>query len=112
LQRAYHKDLLPILAEDWLWLPDLFGLELGMSPDLSPQDGIQRLGIRHQELTHSFTNWAGTYINVAHHLNRYKQDELRSRQFQASQPYCTNLAIPENGDREANRLGGYMRLTQ
>jgi hypothetical protein len=83
LQRAYHKELLPLLAKDWLWLPDLFGQELGVSPDLSPQDGIQRLGIRHQELTHSFTNWAGTYINVVHHLIRYKQ---RERQWNQSLP--------------------------
>jgi hypothetical protein len=80
LQRAYHKELLPLLAKDWLWLPDLFGQELGVSPDLSPQDGIQHLGIRHQELTHSFTNWAGTYINVVHHLIRYKQRELQWNQ--------------------------------
>jgi hypothetical protein len=76
-----------------------------MSPDLSPIRWNPAPRFMHQELTHSFTNWAGMYINVAHHLIRYKQDELRSRQFQASQPYCTNLAIPENGDREANRLG-------
>jgi hypothetical protein len=83
LQRAYQRELLPLLSEDWLWLPDLFGQELGVSPDLSPQAGIQRLGIRHQELTHSFTNWAGTYTNVVHHLIRYKQ---RERQWNQSLP--------------------------
>lgn len=80
LQRVYHQELFPLLTEDWLWLPDLFGQEFGISPNISPQEAIRLLGIRHQELTHSFTNWAGTYRNVVHHLIRYKQRELQWNQ--------------------------------
>ena len=80
LQRAYRQELFPLLAEGWRWLPDLFGQEFGISSNISPQDAIRLLGIRHQELTHSFTNWAGTYRNVAHHLIRYKQRELQWNQ--------------------------------
>lgn len=80
LQRVYHKDLLPLLSEDWVWLPDQFGQELGISPNLSSHEAIRLLGIKHQELTHSFTNWSGTYENVVHHLIRYKQCELQWNQ--------------------------------
>jgi hypothetical protein len=54
LQRVYHQELFPLLIEDWQWLPDLFGHEFGISPNISSQDAIRLLGIRHQELTHSF----------------------------------------------------------
>jgi hypothetical protein len=80
LQRLYQSDLLTIMDSDWLWLPDLFGDELGITSPLEPQDAIQQLGIRHQQLTHSLTNWAGTYKNVIHHLIRYKQREAQWNQ--------------------------------
>lgn len=80
LQREYSQALFPLLSEDWVWLPDLFGQEFGIPPNPSPQDAIQRLGARHQELTRSFINWAGTYKNVVHHLIRYKQRELQWNQ--------------------------------
>ena len=80
LQREYSKELFPLLIEDWKWLPDLFSEELGIPPGLSPQDAIQHLGTRHQELTRSGINWTGTYKNVVHHLIRYKQRELQWNQ--------------------------------
>lgn len=80
LQRLYPSDLRPIMQSDWNWLPDLFAEELGISSTLTPQDAIQQLGIRHQQITHSLTNWTGTYKNVVHHLIRYKQRELQWNQ--------------------------------
>jgi len=73
LQRLYQRDLRPIMRSDWDWLPDLFAEELGIASIDLPQDAVQHLGIRHQQITHSLTNWAGTYKNVVHHLIRYKQ---------------------------------------
>lgn len=80
LQRQYQSDLITILDSELIWLPDLFGEDLGISSTLSPRDAIQQLGIRHQELTHSLTNWSGTYKNVVHHLIRYKQREAQWNQ--------------------------------
>jgi hypothetical protein len=80
LQRAYYKELLPIVGSNWEWLPDLFSQELGVSSDFSPQDSIRLLGMKHQELTHSLTNWSGTYENVVQHLIRYKRRELQWNQ--------------------------------
>ncbi|HYE68992.1 MAG TPA: hypothetical protein VEA58_10300, partial [Anaerovoracaceae bacterium] len=76
----HRSDLVPLMISDWAWLPDLFGKELGISATLPPEDALQQLGIRHQELAHSLTNWAGTYQNVVHHLIRYKQRELQWNQ--------------------------------
>jgi len=75
LQRLYQTDLFPIAGSNWAWLPDLFGEELGVPSGLLPQDAIQQIGIRHQELTHTLTNWSGTYKNAVDHLIRYKQRE-------------------------------------
>jgi hypothetical protein len=80
LQHIYQNDLISVTSSEWIWLPDLFSEELGIPANLSPQDAIQQIGIRHQEITHSFTNWAGTYKNVAHHLIRYKQRETQWNQ--------------------------------
>jgi hypothetical protein len=80
LQRLYQNDLIAILGTELVWLPDLFGEELGISSPLSPQDAVQQLGIKHQEITHSLTNWPGTYKNVVDHLIRYKQREAQWNQ--------------------------------
>jgi len=80
LQRLDQNDLIAIISPELVWLPDLFGGELGISSALSPQDAIQQLGIKHQEITHSLTNWSGTYKNVVHHLIRYKQREAQWNQ--------------------------------
>jgi hypothetical protein len=80
LQRLYQSDLIPLMNTSWTWLPDLFGEELGVAPTLAPQDALQQLGIRHQEITHSMANWAGTYKNTAQHLIRYKQREAQWNQ--------------------------------
>lgn len=80
LQHLYQNDLLAIIGSEFVWLPDLFGEDFGISATLSPQDAIQQLGIRHQEITHSLTNWSGTYKNAAQHLIRYKQREAQWNQ--------------------------------
>lgn len=76
LQRLYQSDLLPIAGSNWVWLPDLYGEEFGVPSGLLPEDAIQQIGIRHQELTHTLTNWSGTYKNAVDHLIRYKQREM------------------------------------
>lgn len=80
LQRQYQSDIIDIIDSELIWLPNLFGEDLGISSTLSPQDAVQQLGIRHQELTHSLSNWSGTYKNVVHHLIRYKQRETQWNQ--------------------------------
>ncbi len=80
LQRLYQSDLLAIRGSELIWLPDLFGGDLGISSALSPEETIQQLGIKHQEITHSLTNWTGTYKNVVQHLIRYKQREAQWNQ--------------------------------
>lgn len=80
LQRLYQSDLLSVVSSEIKWLPDLFGEEFGISSTLSPDDAVQQLGIQHQKLTHSLSNWSGTYKNVVHHLIRYKQCEAQWNQ--------------------------------
>ncbi len=80
LQRLFENDLTDTLGSELRWLPDLFREDFGNLSTLSPQDAIQQLGIKHQELTHSLTNWTGTYKNVVHHLLRYKQREMQWNQ--------------------------------
>lgn len=77
LQHLYQRDLISITSSGWIWLPNLFGEDLGISSTFSPQDAIQQLGFRHQEITHSLTNWSGTYKNAVHHLIQYKQREAQ-----------------------------------
>lgn len=77
LQRLYKVCVITIIGSELEWLPDMFGEDLGISSTLSPQDAIQQLGIKHQDLPHSMTTWAGTYKNVVAHLIRYKQCEAQ-----------------------------------
>ncbi len=80
LQRLYQNDLITIIGSKLELLPDLFGEELGISWTLSPKEEIHKLGIKHQEITHSLTNWSGTYKHVAHQLIQYKQREVQWNQ--------------------------------
>lgn len=80
LQRLYQSDLIVIIGSEFIWLPDLFGEDMGISSTLSPQYAVQQLGIKHQEITNSLINWAGTYKNVVCHLIRYKQREAQWNQ--------------------------------
>jgi len=75
LQRLYQNELVPIVGPNWEWLPDLYGEELGIASGLLPQEAINLIGLRHKELTRTFTNWSGTYKNAVDHLIRYKQLE-------------------------------------
>lgn len=80
LQRLYQSDLSAIVGPELVWLPDMFGEEFGISSTLSSEDAILQLGIKHKEMTHSLTNWSGTYKNVVHHLIRHKQCETQWNQ--------------------------------
>lgn len=80
MQRLYRSELIAIIGSELVWLSDLFGEELGISTTLAPQDAIQQLGTKHQEITHSLINWSGTYKNVVHHLIRYKLREAQWNQ--------------------------------
>jgi hypothetical protein len=88
LQRLYQDQLLPIMPGGWEWLSDYFGPDLGILPDTSPREAIKLLGKKHQLLSRSATNWAGTYENAALHLIRYKQREQQWNQLlpKPSQP--------------------------
>lgn len=77
LQRLYQNDLVLMMNSEWVWLPVLFGEEFRISQALAPDVAIQQLGIRHQEITHTFSNWSGTYRNVTHHLIRHKHLEAQ-----------------------------------
>lgn len=80
LQQRYQDQLRSIVTDHWGWLPDRFGSEFGILPGASPSEAIRQLGKKHQLLTHSMVNWAGTYESVALHLIRYKQRELQWNQ--------------------------------
>lgn len=88
LQKLYYEELYPLVEKHWDWLPDFYGTELGLSSNHTPRKALQQLGRVHQVLTHSMTNWAGTYENAALHLIRYKQRELQWNQLllKPSQP--------------------------
>src|SRR5690242_6531186 len=75
LQRLYQDQLIGFMPGSWEWLPDFFGSDFGILPDTPPRDAIQQLGKKHQKLSRSMTNWAGTYESAALHLIRYKQRE-------------------------------------
>ncbi len=77
LQRQYQAELSPLLEDQWVWLPHFFDVQLGLSLTTTPQEAIHELGRKHQQLTHSMINWAGTYENAVLHLIRYKQSEQR-----------------------------------
>ena len=80
LQRLYQDQLLLFMPGGWEWLPDFFGSGFGILPDTPPRDALLQLGKKHQELTRSVTNWAGTYESAALHLIRYKQREQQWNQ--------------------------------
>ncbi len=80
LQRLYQDQLLLIMPDGWMWLPNYFGPDFGILPDTPPREAIQQLGKKHQLITRSGTNWAGTYENAALHLLRYKQREQQWNQ--------------------------------
>ncbi|MBN1429922.1 MAG: hypothetical protein JXB07_16250 [Anaerolineae bacterium] len=70
LQRQHAERLKTFLARQWKWLPDLFSVELGLTPDVPPEDTLYELGLIHRSKTGVMVNWTGTYQNVAHHLLR------------------------------------------
>ena len=70
LQRQYADALRPHVAERWLWLPDLFSQELGVTTQGTPQERLGWLGVAHRAHTRSAVNWTGTYDNVARKLLR------------------------------------------
>jgi hypothetical protein len=75
LQRIYFEDLKNFQGDRFSWLPDLYGTELNIQPDLDANKSLVDLGKRHQDLTGIYVNWVGTYKNVfAHLINRRKLD--------------------------------------
>lgn len=70
LQRQHAERLKNFLGRRWKWLPDLFSGELGLAPDIPPEDVLRELGMIHQRKTGITVNWTGTYQNVAYHLLR------------------------------------------
>jgi hypothetical protein len=70
LQREYAGLLRSYLPGPWLWLPDLFSRELGISASGGPKERLARLGDAHRRRTGSIANWAGTYENVVDKLTR------------------------------------------
>jgi len=68
LQQQHADRLKGFLGQRWQWLPDLYSVELGLAPDVSPEDMLQELGTVHRAKTGMMVNWTGTYQNVAHHL--------------------------------------------
>lgn len=73
LQQIYAKQFLKSQGLNFTWLPDLFSGEFGLSKNLPPEQALEELGIRHQELTGIVVNWTGTYENVALHLLRRRK---------------------------------------
>lgn len=69
----YAKQFQKSQGLNFTWLPDLFSIEFGPSKNLPLERDLEKLGIRHQELTCVVVNWTGTYENVALHLLRRKK---------------------------------------
>lgn len=70
LQKKYAERLRPYLSDRWLWLPDLFSIELGLLVNQPPEEQLRALGSAHRQYTGVVLNWSGTYENVIHHLLR------------------------------------------
>jgi hypothetical protein len=46
-------------------LPDYFSKELSLHPGDDPEENLQTLAKRHKELSGTWVNWLGTYLNAA-----------------------------------------------
>ncbi len=68
LQKEYALSFQKFLGENWLWLPDWFSGELGLSSSLPPKEVLKILAQKHSQYTKTTLNWEGTYRNVVNHL--------------------------------------------
>jgi len=68
LQKEYARSITKYQGKNWLWLPDLFSGELGLSNSLPPKEIIKTLAQKHSQHTNIYLNWEGTYRNVVDHL--------------------------------------------
>jgi hypothetical protein len=75
LQKEYSSMLEEFHGRELCWLPDRYSQELGLPPELPPEERLKFLGDRHSQLTGSKANWLGTYKNVAQHLFHQKELE-------------------------------------
>lgn len=64
LQKIYNPRLKSLLGAKPL-LSDLFSRELGLQNTNDPDENLQRLAQRHQELSGEKVNWLGTYQHAA-----------------------------------------------
>jgi hypothetical protein len=80
LQRKHAGLLVKLQGADFQELQDLYSISLGIPSDISPQDGLKRLGELHQELTGRSANWVGTYENaVRQWLRRLNLERIWNR---------------------------------
>lgn len=70
LQREYAEQLRPFVQSRWVWLPDLFSVELGLTTSGAPRERLMGLAQKHREVSGINLNWAGTYENIVTKLLR------------------------------------------
>jgi hypothetical protein len=75
LQQIYFEDLQKFQNKPFYWLPDLYSTELKIPHRSDPNQSLESLGKRHQDLTGTYINWAGTYRNVVSHLLHHRELE-------------------------------------
>ena len=80
LQRKYRERLIPLIGKKPS-LPNIFSMELLISTEKNPDENLQALGRRHQELSKKRINWLGTYEHGAQrfiiHLEKHNHDRNR-----------------------------------
>lgn len=76
LQQKYQSRLQALFGDAAL-LPDLFTIELGLPHFSTPNQGLQMLAERHQNLSGRAINWLGTYEHGAQRLlTHYERRQL------------------------------------
>jgi hypothetical protein len=69
LQKINAENLMNKQGKNFQWLPNYFGDELKIKSEIDPDQSLNMLGKKQQEVTGLHINWAGTYKNVLVHLN-------------------------------------------
>jgi hypothetical protein len=82
LQRKYEQRLANVIGKKTT-LPNLFGKDLMLSTQKNPDENLEFLARRHQELSKKHINWLGTYEHGAQrfmvHLEKQKHGRTRRR---------------------------------
>jgi hypothetical protein len=76
LQQEHTEALRSHLTTAWLWLPDLFSKEIGVSLEGTPQQRLVTLGERHRNHTRKVVNWVGTFEKVVEQFLRSRKLEM------------------------------------